>query len=211
MYLVETKAIITNAMQNVFTSTYPVEAFRDLKVSLEYPATKQDYPSIWSDFEPVGELEQAGIGHTEYIENEAGEVRKTTRWRFGGYATYTCVALTSRERDLLFDQMVRVFAFTYQHPSTERFREVIETNNLIGITMGWGKIGQRGFSATVGTPWDTDETLYEATIAVAVQGEFVLDPTTDALAILSEVRAFPYTEGEGDPTLDDPDPENPWV
>ncbi len=208
MYLEETKTILNNAMLSVFEQNdYPVEDFRGLKVSLEYPATRQDYPSIWSDFEPEGELEQAGIGHVEYIEGDDGELRPTTRWRFGGYATYTCVAMTSRERDRLFDAMVRVFAFTYQHPATQRFRDVIEGNGLIGLTLGWGKIGQRGFAAVVGTPWNTDETLYEATIAIRVQGEFVVDPGNEALVVLSEIQVTSYTEVEGDPTGSG---GNPW-
>lgn len=198
MYLKETKTTLNKAMAVVFDDAHPV--FPKLLVSTEYPAQRQDYPSIWTDFEPEGELEQAGIGHVEMVEDVDGKQRATTRWRFGGYATYTCVALSSLERDRLFDEMVRVFAFTYQHPHTRRFREIIEDGERIGMTLGWGKIGQRGFAAVQGTPWDTDETIYEATIAIRCQGEFVVDPENAGLLLLSEIRTLPYTEEEGDPT-----------
>lgn len=199
MYLRPTKAMLVTAMRSTFDGDYVTEQFRGLHISIEYPEAPQNYPGIWLDFEPVGDLEIAGIDHTEYLSGE-GQVTPYTRWRFQGYATYTAVALSSNERDLLVDEILRVFAFGSEHPSTTTFRQSIEDNPLIAVNMDFGTIGLRGFAASPGTPWNTDEIIYEATVAMNLIGEFVSDRATGNLLPVTDIEVHEYAEHEQDPS-----------
>src|SRR3954453_4451835 len=97
------------ATKMTFDSTYPEADFRDIHVSMEYPIKKEDYPSIWVDYEDTAQLQIAGVKHGGLTAPvDEGLVRPFTRWRFSGSASFTVVALTSLECAGLFDEMVRV-------------------------------------------------------------------------------------------------------
>lgn len=200
MYLEQTKAMLTIAMRNTFDADYVNPHFRSLPISIEYPEKRQDYPGIWVDFEPVGDLEIVGINHAEYVVQSGGTARRHTRWRFQGYATYTVVAMSSRERDSLYDEVVRIFAFGAEHATTKAYREAIEDNTLIAMNMDFGTISPRGFAASPGTPWGTEEIIYEATVAMDVIGEFVADTFTGTLAPITSISVTDRTTTEVDPT-----------
>src|SRR5690606_15451698 len=175
MYLQKLKTLLVTAVQDTFDSAYPVQEFRGIPVSIEYPMRQQDYPGIWVDYAPRQSLQVAGIGHIEYAEDDGEAARSFTRWAFAGEASFTLVALTSWERDRLHDEMVRVLAFGRENPGTARFRQTIEDNEWIGLTLDWDNISVRGMNQTVGTPWQTDDLIYETEIAMACRGEFVSD------------------------------------
>ena len=200
MYLRPMKTMMVTALRNTFDGDYVNDQFRNIRVSIEYPEHRQDYPGIWLDFEPIGELEIAGIGHTEYALNSSATAIPFTRWRFQGFVTYTAVAMSSNERDMLIDELLRIFAFGAEHPSTQAFRKGVEDNPLIAANMDFGTIGQRGFAASPGTPWNTDEVIYEATLAMNLIGEFVSDQATGELLPLTEIRVLDYAEHEPDPS-----------
>jgi hypothetical protein len=198
MYLVNLKSLLTDAMRRTFDADYINEQFRDLHVSIEYPDDRQHYPGLWVDYEPAGELEIMGVGHAEYDGTATG--RKYTRWRFQGHATYTIAALTSLERDLLYDEVVRVMAFGREAESTSEFRAYIENNDLIACNFDFDQIDTRGSSVTPGTPWNSDEMIYEITVAMEVVGEFVSDSLSATLLPLTQVSLDSvFTLHEGDP------------
>ena len=116
MYLTPTKTLLVTALRATFDGDFIDERYRNINIGIEYPEERQDYPGIWVDFEPIGELEHAGIDHTEYSLSDSGSTYAHTRWRYQGYATFTVVAMTSRERDGLFDEVIRTFAFGTEHP-----------------------------------------------------------------------------------------------
>jgi hypothetical protein len=199
--------LLTEAMKKTFDAEYPVEDFRNLLVSIEYPSEKEDYPSIWVDFDPTAELETMGIDHHEVSDPSIdGEVRKFERWRFQGYASYTVVALTSIERDRLFDEVVRVMAFGKEVASTSEFRNYIEDNEFLAVNFDFDQIGIAGVAATPGTPWGTDEVIYEATVRMEVVGEFVSDGATRTLAPLSAIAVYAYADNQPDPA-----PSDEWL
>lgn len=169
--------------------------------------TQADYPGVWVDFNPRGDLQIAGIAHAEYAEDEnTGLGRKFTRWIFQGEATFTVVALTNRERDRLFDELVRIIAFGREHPETSEFRDYIESHEFIAMHPNFDNMGQRGFNASPGTPWGSNDVIYEGEVALALQGEFYSDlEAAGTLAPLSQIRGYPYlgTEGDPDPWDDD--------
>ena len=110
------------------------------------------------------------------------------------------MALTSLERDRLYDEVVAVIAFG-DADLTQRsaFRATIEDNGLIACDANWDEISSGGVSATQGTPWGTDEMIYEITVRFLVKGEFVSDVDTTQLVPLSAIKVYPYVEGEPDP------------
>lgn len=188
MYLRPTKTAAVQALRDTFDVFYPESDFQNLHISIEFPMTQQDYPGIWVQFEDTEAVERAGIKHIEQIQDDQGAFHQVTRYRFGGNFSFTVAALSSNERDRIYDQLVRVLAFNDVEDSTaNRFRSFIENNDLIGININYDVLNPSGDAANPGTPWETNEVIYERTLSVAMIGEFVSDPTTNELVLLSKV------------------------
>lgn len=196
-YLRTLKTGLVVALRETFDATYPEETLRDLHVSIEYPVDQQDYPSIWVDYDDSS-LQTAGIDHIEI----ADDGTRTLRWRFQGYATYTIAALSSLERDRIYDELVKVIAFSRSSESAGAFRQYIENNDLIALNFDFDQIEPHGSNASPGTPWQTDEMIYERTIAMQVLGEFNTNIDTGTLVPLSKIvidgRQWPSTEANPD-------------
>lgn len=187
-----------------FDDDFPDPDFHNILVSIEYPAKPENYPSIWVDWSPTSGLQTAGIGHVEYgdPQDAGGDERSFMRWRFAGTATFTVVALTSLERDRLADEVIRVLAFGLESGATSEFRNYIENNEFLGLNGNFDEIETTGKAETPGTPWGTEEVVYEITIGLGCVGEFVSDGNGDLVKI-SEIVTIPFTEIDGDPTEGD--------
>lgn len=205
IYLVKLKTLLTDAIQRTFDDEYPIAEFQGLHASIEFPIEKQNYPSVWVDFAPVGNLERAGVAHIEYEADPGSTLgRSFTRWKFKGYASYTVAALTSLERDRLYDEIVRIMAFGNEASGTSDFREYIETGNeFLAVNFDFDEIATSGFANTLGTPWQTDDIIYEVTVTMECFGEFTADSNTFDLVSMSEVGYIPYGDFEEDPTDDE--------
>ena len=205
----ELVALLTQAVRLTFNANYPETDFRLLHVSPEFPILREDYPAIWVDFEPTGPVQTAGIDSFLFTEpDENNVVHQYKKWLFRGYATYTIMALTSLERDRLFDEVVKMIAFAQLNPQYFLYRQTIEDNPWIAAQVDFDQIQQRGKSATSGTPWGSDDILYEITTASAVIGEFSSDPSTGEFVLLDHVK-FVATE---ESSLGDPDgPVDTWT
>lgn len=188
IYLTHLLTTLVEATKTTFDGTYPEPDFRGVHVSMEYPIKPQDYPSIWVDYEDTQQLQIAGVKHRELTPITDG-LRPFTRWRFGGYASFTVVALTSLECARLYDEMVRVMAFgqNTDAPQVSEFRQYIESNEFIACNFDFDQIQPRGTAAAPGTPWGTDEIIYERSINMEVIGEFVSNGSTQVLVPLSAV------------------------
>lgn len=200
MYLVPLKTLLVTALQQTFDDDYPESEWRNIKVGIEYPVEPQHYPGVWVDFDDTDPLTIAGVGHFEVEETDSGPVQ-VTRWKFTGYVSLTIVALTSYERDRLYDEVVRVLAFGLQESATSDFRRTIERNPYIAANCDFDTIQPRGNNAAQGTPWGTDEIIYERSLNFQVIGEFVPNVTTGQLYRLSEIRlveARPYSGPAGE-------------
>ena len=210
MFLTPLKTAITLAMRDTFDEEYPSAEFRGLHVSVEYPISEVEYPGVWVGFDIVGDVENAGVGHIERSEpDEDGHRRSVKRWRFQGITTYTVYALSSHERDRLFDEIMKIVAFGNESNARRRFRYAIEHNDLIAVNFDFDQTSARGFAASPGTPWGTDDVIYEATIGMETLGEFVSEGVGPSLVPLSDVVFYPYTERDGDPSLDPEHPAHP--
>lgn len=196
MFITRLKTALVEAVRRTFDAEYVEEDFRNLHVSIEYPVERQHYPGIWIDFDIEGQLETAGIDHREFTEESAdGSSRRVMRWRFQGYASMTVVAMTSFERDRLFDEVVRVLAFGPESVQTAEFRAYIEDNEFLALNIDFDQIGVAGASSLPGTPWGTDEVIYEVTLRMECLGEFVSDVASGTLVPLAKVVTYPYVEG----------------
>ena len=199
MFITYTKAQARKAMALTFDADFVDPDFRNINVSLEFPVKEQDYPAIWIEFEPLGSLSLVGIGHSEYVSSGPEMAREMYRWRFAGHLSFTAVAMTSLERDRLVDHLVRVFAFS-RMDTMKIFRETIEGGELIALNIDFDQVELRGFSTSPGTPWGTDEMVYEGTVAMEVAGEFVSTDTVD-LVFLSQIETFNWVYTfQNDPT-----------
>ena len=192
------KSGIVEALRNTFDAQYVEQDFRGLLVSIEYPMTQADYPSMWVTYEDEKNIQIAGIGHHEEIIKDGG-VGLTTRWRFEGEVTITCVAMTSLEKDRLYDELVRTLAFGRERASTSRFRDTIETNDFIAMNMNFDDLRPSGDAASMGTPWQTDEMIYEKSLSIQVLGEFIGDPETQQLYRLRDYKIRGYEQGTPEP------------
>lgn len=193
MYLTPLKTGLTMAVRKTFNEDYPEEKLRGLKVGIEYPIEPEDYPGVWVNFVEAL-LQVAGIDHVEI--NEDGT--RVLRWRFEGHASYTIAAMSSLERDLIFDELVKVVAFARSSEATNVFRKYVETNNLIAMTIDFDQIEVAGDQAVPGTPWETDEMIYERSLGMQVIGEFTTNVDTGTLVPLTRItiqgRQSPSTE-----------------
>jgi hypothetical protein len=203
MYLVKTKTLFVEGLTTTFDQFYPNVDFRNVHIGVEYPVDPQKYPSIWIDYEDTEDLVQAGISHIETVDTDTNTVRAPfTRWRFQGYVSITVVAMTSLECDRLYDEVVRVVAFGGEDEVLGRFATYITTNGYIALTVNTDKLQPRGAAAAPGTPWSTDELMYERTINIEVIGEFIPDAATSTLVPLSKILMLPEIDISGD--LGDP-------
>ena len=191
MYLSKLKGAVVEALQQTFAAT-PTADFNGTFVSIEYPLDKQNYPSVWVNYDDRDSLRIAGIDHREYVLDDNGGTHDVTRWLFSGTVTLTAVALSSLERDNLYDELVRIYAFSRIEDDATVFRTTIENNDFIGVLANWDELRPGGDSAGPGTPWGTeDEVIYEKSLSFDVEGEFVSDASTDTLVLLSAI----LTEG----------------
>lgn len=186
-YLTHLKTMNVEALRETFDDEYPVERWRGIHVSIEYPIEQANYPGIWVDYSDVGKLTIAGVDHKEYATTVEDGAIPFTRWKFTGYVSYTVTALTSLERDLLYDEMVKILAFGKFDPMRSRFRKYIEDNDFIAANMDFDEIEPQGNAAAPGTPWGTDEIIYERTLNMEIMGEFVSSAETGELLRLSEI------------------------
>lgn len=206
IYLVVLKSAVVEALRATFDNGYPEEDFRGVWSSIEFPIAKDAYPGIWVSYDDTDEVSIAGIGHREVIEDDGGHEHLVTRARFGGVITLTVSALTSLERDRLYDELIRTLIFARMEPEVSTFRDKIEHNDLIAVNMDFDKLKVGGDAAAAGTPWGTDEMIYERSVSLNCLGEFI--SSFGGLVRLSRIHAQGYVKGSPEPEWEVPDPED---
>lgn len=200
MYITRVKALAIEALQAAFDEQYPVAEFRGLRASLEYPVQEVQLPQVWVRYTDTGPLRQAGVTHVEDRDPvNGGRVQPYTRFKFEGSWEFVIVALSSVERDRLYDELIATVAFSGFDTVRGRFRSYLENNDLIDLTLRTDEIESTGENAEPGTPWGTDEVVYERTLNLDLLGDFAADPETGVIVPLSKIQIVPTV----DLTLDD--------
>lgn len=200
-YLRTIKTTAVNAIQQSFTARYPEPdaaggTSRQPFVSIEYPIEEAQYPAVWVDYEG-SELRTVGIAYTQVDDHS----NAYARWRFAGHVVFTIVAMTSNERDMIYDQLVSMTAFAAQSEFPSTFRQVVESAPLVASVWSFDTVEDRPGAAAPGTPWGTMEVLYERGFALQVIGEFVTDPYSQALVNLEGIDVVMNMEGFPDSTV----------
>lgn len=198
-YLRTIKTAAVTALQQSFAITYPENdpagGIQPAYVSVEFPVNAAQVPAIWVDYEPAM-LQTAGVNYTEVDGNNV----PVTRWRFQGHAVFDIIAFSSNERDLIYDELIALVAFAAQSDVPSTFRQNVENNNLVDTTWSFDQIESRAESAAPGTPWGSDEWIYERGIALQIVGDFATDPQTGALVDLREILVTGTDEEDGNAT-----------
>lgn len=183
---------------------HPVLGGRDIWVGPEFPAVEANYPGVWVTFDPDPTLQVAGIGHVEYRDEESGQVRAGTRWSFSGTVSATVVSLSRRDRDELLDELVRLVAFSKEHPETGHLKAGFEANPFIAVIVAFDQMSLGGLSDSGRAPWGSDETIYEGTLTLRLEGTFVSDLLSErTLVRLSEIIVIPELDESPDPRFSD--------
>lgn len=186
MFLAETLTAVHKTLTEIFNDDYPVEAARNIRVSIEYPEDAQDYPGIWIDLAIQGDLERSGINYSELVENPDGSFGEIDRWSFDAEVSLTVLAMSSLARARLLDEVVRVVGMQIES-GRKGFSKKIMENKMIGLTPSTDRLRVSGMATVPGTPWGTDEMVYEVTVNFGLMGEFCSTPE-GSLVPLSEIR-----------------------
>ncbi|THA72577.1 hypothetical protein E6R60_26985 [Streptomyces sp. A0642] len=195
MYVTKVKTLGIEALHAAFDDQYPVAEFRGLHASLEYPVKAVQLPEVWLRYSDTDPLRQSGVAHAENTHPDSGaKVQPYTRWRFQGSWEFVVVALSSVERDRVYDELIATIAWSGFDSKRGRFRQYLENNDLIDLTIRTDQIESTGENAEPGTPWGTDEVLYERTLNVDLIGDFVPDPETGLIVPLSKIQVVPSVD-----------------
>lgn len=190
MFMKELKHVMVQGMKDVFQSPdYPetdFQGFRDnadeypkVNIGIEYPVSANGYPGVWVNFSPTDSLRKSGIDNAEYtlitVDGES-VYQKVTRWMFRGLIDFTVFALSSLERDRLLDEVIKVVAAPQNNPlGRGLFRQSLIDTPLLAVQPDFDTLSLQGESASQGTPWGSDDIIYEITVGMGLMGEFVDD------------------------------------
>lgn len=191
MYLTNLLTLWVEVLSDLFDEEFKDPDFRGLHISPEYPVLQTEYPGIWVDYSPTSDVRQTGIGHIEYSEpGEDGERRRLQRWSFQGVIQLTFVTLNNLERARLIDAFTHAFAFGLENPAESELRNKLENNDLIPLMVQWDQFNIGGKGEAPGTPWGTDDVVYEMTCSITVEGTFLSRGSEATLIPLSAIEIW---------------------
>ena len=198
MFVVPMNTLAVEVLRNSLNPPPPGLAELDqIAVQLEYPIAAIHVPGVWVNFTSMGDVRVSSIGQSEYeVDSVTGSLSPIYRWSFAGTVEATCVALTNLERARLVDEVSKVIGMGGQENELSPFRMALHTNDLLAVNAKMGSLTISGFAETPGTPWGSDDVVYEATISLDVEGEVFVSAQTQTLVPLSEIRLHYAVEGE---------------
>ena len=188
------KTALVDALQEAFQA-YPVPDIEGINVGIEYPVREEQFPCVWVNFAPTSEVQMIGINNREHLGflppppiDPQATFAGYSRGFVEGQVSFTIGALSSLERDRIYDQVIRVGMLGEDADGTSVFRQQIEESPYANIGMRFDMWQTSGDNAAPGTPWGTDEMLYEITVATQLHCEFYVAPKTGQLVLLSEIN-----------------------
>lgn len=189
-------AIVEALRETVLAAGFTGDA-RFQSIDIEYPEQSQQWPSLLVQFHPRGSVSWTGVNPEEFT--EAGELETfdwtgITKGYFEGSIDLTVLALTSRERDRLWDALIELLLMGLRNADTEIFFERLNNHDLIDMTVLPSNITPLGDSISPGTPWDPEPLSYEATVRIDVVGQFYASTYDRRLMSISEVHLYPYRD-----------------
>lgn len=192
MFLANVLTTWVEALGLILNDENPNENLRGIPILTDFPLTEVEYPGLWVNFAVQGDVRNVGIGHIEYEHDDQGDLHQVYRWQFGGLVEIAVAAMGNLERALLVDAIASAFAVARVDENYEgNLRKHVERGDLVGMNVVWESFTIGGFAETPGTPWQTDDVVYEATISMELEGEVVIDPATGSLVPLAAIVITP--------------------
>lgn len=204
MFLVPAKTAIVEALRSVW---YQDQEGNELnpeltaadrpyprRVTIEYPEEPEDWPFILVQVRP-SLITWTGITPDEIYNagtEEEPAFKRVRQGRFEASCMLQIIALSSQERDRMWDNCVQLLMLGKTRNPTRNFFSIIDSHDLIGMTVMEGQIRPIGDSIGVGTPWDSDILTYEAALEFDVVGIFYADEYNSDLLPLTEARIYDY-------------------
>lgn len=159
------KKLMIQALKETFDNLYPNDKLMSMNISMEYPYKTEHYPGIWVRFS-ISTLQASGIDPTIHTDDEI-----YAAWQFEGTVSFTIIALSSKERDLISDGVIEAYAFAALMPTASPFYATINSSDLVNITLQSGVLSSAGQTETIGTPWDDDKIAYEDRYSFQLVGQ----------------------------------------
>lgn len=205
MFLVGVKLALVEGLRNVYDDDYTAEEVKPRRIDIEFPNELGDWPAVLVQFR-ANSISWSGVNPDEYAILDGGPL-DYTQYRLGSFTgsfDLSVYALSSVERDRIYDSLVQLFLMGRLRPDTADFFKTIAEHDLIRMTVQETQLVPIGDTVVQGTPWGEDRLSYEATLRVPnVVGQFVADTYRAQLSAFESIRLFPYTDrdpvpGEGD-------------
>lgn len=196
MFLTASKTAVVEAMRAVYDAQYLGDiSFKS--IDIEYPDQEYKWPACLVQMRLDGPVQWTGINpnHQE-VDPITGAFKDIRLGDFRGSFDFTVLALTSQERDRLWDGLVELFLMGDMRSDTDDFLETIDTHDLIRMTAVRDQVQPVGDSIGPGVPWNNTLLAYEATLRVPVIGQFGADVFTRELYPISSITVWPYRQDE---------------
>ena len=185
------------------------------RITVEYPEEAHDWPFIlvqvrpsiveWTGIMPDEVVDAANYGTaTDYSTTvdpsppEAPQYKLIRQGRFEASCMLQIMALSSEERDRIWDNLVKLVMMGRKRSATNNFYTTLENHDLVGLTIMEGSIDAVGDTISMGTPWDPELLSYEASIQFNMVGTFFADEYTEDLVPLSAARVYEYIAYDGE-------------
>lgn len=189
---------ITDALRNTFDSSYPEEWLRGLFVGPDFQHEKSSYPMIYIVFRE-NFLRNVGLGHRISTDDtDSGENKEYLQWYFQGSLTFNCLALTTKGRDDLADNLLNILAFGRSNSYYKKFHDDIYDQDWILMYLMTEEIAPGGTN-TMSAPWGGDDLLYHCNYTINMTGEFFSDPYNAEIIRISKIIPYPYRPDQSVP------------
>jgi len=199
MFLTAVKTAMVEALEMAFDADITQVGEKPIprRITIEYAEAEQDWPFILVQVRPTT-IKWTGIVPDEYIKAEP--VDEVNPWRsirqgyFEASVMLQIMALTSGERDQIWDSVVKLLMMGRKRESSKDFFKSIEEQDLIGITVQEGTVLPIGDTVSQGTPWNPETIAYEASVQFEIVGRFYADEYDETLITLEAAAIYPYIE-----------------
>ena len=177
-FIAATKLTVVEALRDVYDAEFQALPDSDpfpRRIDIEYAQNEEDWPFILVQLR-VNNASWTGIYPDESYDAPDPDARRVFRHGvFDGFLDLSVIALASQERDRMYDVLVKLFLMGRTRPATRDFFDRVENGELVGLTVMEGTVQPQGDAIGQGTPWAENALTYEASLRVALVGEFYAD------------------------------------
>jgi hypothetical protein len=209
MFLSGVKAAIIEGLDAVYGAGYQGD-ISVKSIGIDYPMKEKEWPAIFVQFRP-SKIEWTGINPKNFEESSDPDWdwENVQFCNFEGDIDLQILALTSQERDRIWDAVVQMVLMGRGRADTALFYTVIEGHDLISMTLQQTTLSATGDVVAPGTPWGPDSMAYEASLRLHCTGQFYADGASEKFISLTEITSHPLNQGL-DETYGEDDGQGEW-